>query len=649
MTLTFDGSTLGSKGTGRSATATIAAALMSVGIALPTTVAEAKECPSRKGHSQLLPDCRSYEQVSPVEKNLNEALGGATAGSVQSSPGGEMVTFTSLAPFPGVAGSSQFPTYLSTRVAGGGSFEWSTQGLVPPSGPGTSSELLALTESLGESIVEAVDEAVEPVLAPGRKPDESNLYVHNDATGSYRLLAPGPGEAIFADASSNGSQILFEDRANLVLGSDAIEGDLNLYEWDEGRLILIAADAVAGIAANLENTASPPSQEYFYTQNTISRNGSRVFYTSLSTQHIYMREPQAEKTIEVSHGPAAWRASTPDGAYVFYTEEGKLYRFNVNAALSGRPEEEAHAREMIANGVYAMLGASEDGSYAYFDDGATLYEWHDDVVTAIAHLPVDRADNWNWQGFASTADGEPPGGERSSRVTPDGRTLLFSTGSTEVNELLRYYAPTGMLTCVSCNPSGAPATTGAFLTGEIAGSEAEGIRVDPRVHPFLTRNLSEDGSRVFFQTAEALVPQDTNGRVDVYEWENGHIYLISSGQSPGSSFFGDASASGNDVFFFTHQSLVGQDQDINQDLYDARVEGGIAAQNPVTTPPCVGEECHGAIATAPGFGPPASATFSGAGNLAPQSQAVLAKKPAPKQKPRSKTKRSVKLSVRRRA
>ena len=114
----------------------------------------------------------------------------------------------------------------------------------------------------------------------------------------------------------------------------------------------------------------------------------------------------------------------------------------------------------------------------------------------------------------------------------------------------------------------------------------------------MTRNLSEDGSRVFFQTQEALVPQDKNGQTDVYEWERegagscehasasfsasngGCLYLISTGESDKPSYFGDASANGSNVFFFTRQSLVGQDRDENYDIYDARIDGGIAAQNP---------------------------------------------------------------------
>ena len=92
--------------------------------------------------------------------------------------------------------------------------------------------------------------------------------------------------------------------------------------------------------------------------------------------------------------------------------------------------------------------------------------------------------------------------------------------------------------------------------------------------------------------------------------------LISSGTSTQESAFLDASESGEDAFFLTSQPLVGQDQDNDFDVYDARVctsaspclsqalivpESCETAQTCNSTPP----------AAQPSFTPPASATFSG--------------------------------------
>ena len=178
-----------------------------------------------------------------------------------------------------------------------------------------------------------------------------------------------------------------------------------------------------------------------------------------------------------------------------------------------------------------------------------------------------------------------------------------------------------------------------------------------------SRVLSADGDKAFFETSEALVPEDVNGQggcllmgtteqiypacLDVYEWEApgapggscnegsaaysplnaGCVYLISTGKSKYPSLFADASASGNDVFFFTRQGLVGQDKDELQDVYDARVGPGLASQNPVAVLPCeAAESCHGPAQTPPAESSPATPTFAGPQNPKPKHKKQKAKK-----------------------
>jgi hypothetical protein len=581
-----------------------------------------------------LPDGRFYEQVSPVDKNFTDALG--FTGVVEASPAGDGVTFYSTTPFPGVVGASGYSIYLSTRGGDG----WLTQGLDPATDPGWGASVVGLTEDLSETIVEAS----EPSLAPGATPEATNFYIGDNATGVYRLLARGPSRLSFAGASSDDSRILFEDTAEeLVPGvRDALRVPY-LYEWDNGQITPVgvlpdgsapAGGAAAGPGGSLiehelgaENHGG--AADFFYTQDTISEDGSRVFFSDIGTGRIYVREPQAERTIPVSEGEAYWRTATPDGRFVFYTEgEGKesnLYRFDV----------ESKTREALTSGktdVRGTLGVSDDGAYVYFAAGESagglgnLYEWHDGATTLVSGglMQTDWATN--------VASGQGTQGAKSSRVTPEGMTVLFSSWSQLTgydnaghNELYLFDAVGGTLTCVSCNPSGIPATSDAETAVSLSESGADAF------NSFLTRNLSADGRRVFFDTKEALVPQDTNGQRDVYEWEaygagscesesqnGGCLYLISTGQSASPSYFGDMSADGNDVFFFTRQALVGQDQDSNSDIYDARVGGGIAAQNPATPPaPCAGEACLATPGASPVFGVSSSAVFSGTGNLPP--------------------------------
>ena len=211
-------------------------------------------------------------------------------------------------------------------------------------------------------------------------------------------------------------------------------------------------------------------------------------------------------------------------------------------------------------------------------------------------------------------------------------------------EFYRYDAEEpGRLRCLSCRPSGED-TEGGPLVGSIKFS---GFKLVGAVAAYPSRNLSADGERFFFETAEALSPADTNGEggcralngfpacLDVYEWvaagstpqctegapgysllDEGCVYLISTGKSAYPSYFADASEDGSSAFFFTRQSLVGQDKDELQDVYDARINGGLPAQNPPPPNPCESAEaCHGPAAQAPVEGTPATPGFNGPGNV----------------------------------
>ncbi len=116
----------------------------------------------------------------------------------------------------------------------------------------------------------------------------------------------------------------------------------------------------------------------------------------------------------------------------------------------------------------------------------------------------------------------------------------------------------------------------------------------------------------------------------MYEWEaegsgscessadnGGCLYLISDGSGTSNSYFADASESGNDVFFETGTSLVGQDEDNFEDLYDARVGGGFASQDkPVVAPACTSlEGCLSPLSEPPAQLSVASAELHGSGNL----------------------------------
>jgi hypothetical protein len=612
-------------------------------------VSRAATCPNEdvrltQEYGARLPDCRAYEQVTPVEKNFNDVAG--RMGLTRVSPDGERVTFGSLGVFAGAPGSSTFPVYLAERV---GSSGWSTQGLTGATGSGKTSIVEYLTNDLSYAVDEyAVD-------------DQIYLY----ATGS-RQLSPFPfADEGVVDESSDDSTFLFVSQMSLRPKEGSKEGVPNLYEWKAGQVILVAPDAVAGPAYVGE------AYQGAYTEDTISADGSRVFYTSLGSHRIFMREDlggSLGSSIPISEGPAEWLAATPDGSSVLYTSEGALYRW------TDRTGEPTLVAKPSTGSVVGTLGISNDGTYVYFvttgefkgklaggqragepveEQGkSNLYEWreerHEERPSTYAYTYIATlGSGWdpdNWLNHHVDFPLQPAEGFKTSQVTPDGRTLMFTSQEPvtyypnpgQLSEIYRYDAERSELTCVSCNPSGKMPSSNVYLS---QASYYIPITSPGTLRPYGLHNMSDDGQRLLFETEESLLPQDENPLnqlnhlMDVYEWENGHLYLISCGCEDASYIGGDsASYSGSDVFFFTRAQLVAQDQDEDVDLYDAREaregseprEGGILAQNEVASPSCEEREpCMGVNPPPPSFSTPISVLYSGVGNVPSSSSQSL--------------------------
>jgi hypothetical protein len=354
--------------------------------------------------------------------------------------------------------------------------------------------------------------------------------------------------------------------------------------------------------------------------------------------------------------PVTFWAATADGSRAFFTtaeqltdddENGTvdLYAFDATRAATdpdnlSRLSVDTELDDGDGAVVQGVIGVANDGSYVYFVAGGQLvdgapqegalagfhdvYVWHDGVVRNIGYIsPQDTASNVASGTFGLT--------RHSARVTPDGTHMAFTSefgdgltgydhgtacgtgGGPGCSELYLFDAEanggSGRLVCASCNPTGAAATADASALLEIGTGAAPPTAHRPRF-------LSEDGRRVFFTTGERLVAEDNNGvtpDVYVYDAETDSVGMISRGIDDDGSYFMEASASGDDVFFVTRDRLVGWDVDVNYDLYDARVGGGLPEPPP---PParCAGEACRGPVSSPPTGALPGSATFTGGGN-----------------------------------
>ena len=77
-----------------------------------------------------------------------------------------------------------------------------------------------------------------------------------------------------------------------------------------------------------------------------------------------------------------------------------------------------------------------------------------------------------------------------------------------------YDNTSGSLVCASCNPTHT-LPLGSSQLDPIEGGLLSGGNL------YVQHNLSDDGSRLFFDSSDALSPRDVNDVEDVYEYENG--------------------------------------------------------------------------------------------------------------------------------
>jgi len=461
------------------------------------------------------------------------------------------------------------------------------------------------------------------------------------------------------------------------------EGHDELYEWSEGetpavRLVSILPDGapVQGALAGATKASIARGEESNVAnfRHAVSASGARIFFEAQGG--LYVRENGTSTTeLDVPQGGSGaagggkFLAANAEGTKVFFTDESRLTP--TATAESGKPDLyeydfEKSSGERLSDmttdtaepaDVLGLSGISEDGSYVYFVAATSLtgaqqnsvgaqaesgepnlYLLHEGATMFIATLAASDSCDW------ASNEGCESGGARAgrpgttARVSENGAFVGFNsilplTGydNTDVitgdadEEIFLYEAVSDRLACVSCNPAGPPRASGAAIRWPGPPDRAS----EPSSY-YPQRNVSDAG-QVFFETAEGLLPQDTNGQRDVYEYEAGSLYLISSGTSEAPSYFMDATPSGSDVFFATAQPLLPRDEDDVYDIYDARVDGGFS-EPPASAPPCGGEGCRGAPEAVAAFELPASATFSGSGNLTVLEPASPPK-PAAKSKP----------------
>jgi hypothetical protein len=516
-----------------------------------------------------LPDGRSYELVSPVNKNGGEVYPPAPSVSscslckpgiaidlapMQSSPDGEALAYYGE-PFSAEVGAARQNEYLARRTASG----WETTTLSPAfQSSGEHQGYIGFSNDLSRGVLYQSGPALS-ALAPSEYGD---LYEAETVTPSLlepllsdgqtfnrppNKLAGGANLVLtYAGGSSSLSRVFFEANDALTEAESpeepaAIDGGAlknNLYEYTSGRLRLV------NVAPS--NGESEPGAEFGGGKNiqlggeategpdlsrAISEAGTRVYWTA-ANGGAFVRI-HGERTVALPNSDAC-KSSVPAASRVCFltaSADGSKALLSNGMLYSLNGEETAF--EPMANltggagGFEGIVGQSDDLSQVYFVDTATLtgandeglvpnehgvnepnlYSWHESSPSFIATLTAQDGTYGDWAAAPIKRLGES---------SPDGNWLGF-----------RSVAPlAGVHNIGPCKAVGVGPCQEVFLydraTAKLvcascapSGAAPLGRSTLPIIETVQgnvpqPRYLSDSG-RLFFDTQNALSPRDTNG------------------------------------------------------------------------------------------------------------------------------------------
>ena len=610
----------------------------------------------RTGASANLPDCRGYEQLTPLDKGgarepYTYAL--ALAAGFGVSEDGEHALLEAETDWGSGPSVGQGPYFFSHQ--GDGVWRMTAAAIEPETGiDHFAAELFSanLTEVAFSSSFTTGHE----------RTSQDSEFRAGAVGGPYKTIASVPtggAGAGWVGASRDFSRLFLSSAETDLLGSSTgtKRGYADLYEYsgEEFHQVNVISGSPgstigscgAKIVRGNERSGLDSSV------HAVSTDGSRVFFEAVpgsdcaEPTHLYMRV-DGETTVDI--GAYTFFAANAEGTEVLLQKvNGGTSEILLYDTASANLKPLFTVDEVIAHNA-ERIEVSEDLSTIVFLSGGNLYDYD---MSAGKLTFVDSTDHGVLKG-----------------LSPDGRDLYFEAvsvggvpgGVNDASQTYRYDSDEAVIQCVSC---ASPFDSEPKLLSVYAQSGGKGGVLESKTGLPRTSSASANGDYVFFDTPAALLPSDVDGEVapeasievseseysseifslssDVYEWRKpgvdgcahlqGCLALITNGRGGFLNLFLGTDESGRDAFIYTSSELVPQDNDTAGDIYDARIGGGTPPP-PLSPVECEGDACS-TPASPPNDATPSSFTFSGTGNVVSSSStkpATKSKKPKPKKK-----------------
>jgi Tol biopolymer transport system component len=383
--------------------------------------------------------------------------------------------------------------------------------------------------------------------------------------------------------SADGKVVFFETDEQLVPGDTDTKRDVYERSYDAGVGAYVTREVSLGptggndaYAAQFEGASADGTRVFFSTEERL------VPADTDRSSDVYMRNLTTATTTLVTQGGSECAPGCGNGAFVatfadtdesgskvFFETKEKLVAGDTDSSSDLYVRDlQSEETELVSVGEAACLpgcgngefdvsrrGISADGSHAYFTTAESLSPADGDSALDVYSRDLDT-------GVTSLVSQGGCGGCGNSGAVPifdgssaDGNRVFFSTDERLVG------ADTDNATDVYGRdlPNGP-----TFL---VSGGSGEGTA---------SFEAAPDGSHVFFTTAEGLLPGDTDGANDIYEWNGSTLALVTTAacaEACGVTF--DAvSADSSQVVFNTAAQLSPEDTDASEDIYRQQVGGG---------------------------------------------------------------------------
>ena len=364
----------------------------------------------------------------------------------------------------------------------------------------------------------------------------SDVYARN-ADGSLTLVSDGPFTpdpalpAGVAGASADGSRVFINTAERLWQFTDSDSAN-DVY----------AREADGSITEVSDNPTSSPDAAVDAFFGGSSADGSRVLF--VTTESMVAGDTDATARDVYAHNA--------DGSISLIT----------GSTVNPDPERDAEYAGASADGARVFFTSGESRStFADTDDYDDVYARNaNGTLSLITDHPTTNPDVDESAGFGgASADG--------ARVLFFTREQMLASDSDAVLDVYARNAD-GTLSHLSDNPA---------------------TSIDAAL-PAVPHGTSADGKRVFFDTAERMLPSDTDSANDVYARDaDGGLSHVSDHPSTTTDaandvLFRGASADGSRVIFTTEERLLTSDTDAADDVYARDADGTLTnlSDNPRT-------------------------------------------------------------------